>query len=475
MRQRRIVYILMALVAVGLVLQARAAQSQSKSLQQLGGINDALGSIAASVSPAVVQIVASGYVPGSPGGGAMGELLSLQRSGGSGVILDPNGYVVTNAHVVRGSRQVQVMLPIAPDPSHQWHSILRPLGKVYGAQLVGLDEETDLAVLKVEGKGLPYLTLGDSDELRPGQIVLAFGSPLGLDNSVTLGVVSAVARQMSPEDPMIYIQTDAPINPGNSGGPLIDGKGRVVGINTSILSRSGGSEGLGFAAPSNIVRAVYEQIKATGRVRRGAIGAATQTVTPLLAEALGLPQQWGVIVSDVDPDSPAERDGLRAGDLIHSLDGKIMENARQFTVNLYQRAVGDMIQLELIRDGQPLRLATSVIERPGDPGRFAVYVTPERNLIAQLGILALDLDRPIASMLPPLRNEWGIVVAAQSRETALWESGFLPGDVIYTLNGAEVEDLAALRRALQPIPAGTPVAVGVERDSRLIYVALRSE
>ena len=194
------------------------------------------------------------------------------------------GYIVTNAHVVQGAHKVQVQLA-APRRGGA-RSILGPRPRLVGAQIVAIDEETDLAVLKVDEKALPFLELADSDGVRPGQLVLAFGSPLGLDSSVTMGVVSAVARQLEPDDPMIYIQTDASINPGNSGGPLVDTDGRVVGINTLILSQSGGNEGLGFAAPSNIVRNVFEQMRKYGRVRRGEIGVRAQTITPSLAEGL---------------------------------------------------------------------------------------------------------------------------------------------------------------------------------------------
>ena len=167
---------------------------------------------------------------------------------------------------------------------------------------MGLDRETDIAVLKVEERGLPALELGDSESLRQGQLVMAFGSPLGLENSASLGVVSAVARQLKPDDPMIYVQTDASINPGNSGGPLVDAEGRMVGLNTMILSQSGGNEGIGFAAPSHIVRSVYEQLRASGLVRRGVIGVRAQTITPSLAAGLGLVFDRGVVLSDVTPD-----------------------------------------------------------------------------------------------------------------------------------------------------------------------------
>src|SRR5262249_23595553 len=213
------------------------------------------------------------------------------------------GYVMTNAHVVAGARLVQIQFSAERRPNST--SILKTRGKVTGAQVVGTDEETDLALLKfdpaaigLDASKIPSLPLGDSELLSPGQWVLGFGRPFGLESTITMGIVSSVARQVEPDAPMVYIQTDAAINPGNSGGPLVDLEGRVVGLNTFILSRSGGSEGLGFAIPSNIVRAVYEQLKASGRVRRGSLGLGTQTITATLASALRLGRDWGVVVAD---------------------------------------------------------------------------------------------------------------------------------------------------------------------------------
>ncbi len=207
-------------------------------------------------------------------------LLARGQATGSGVIVDAEGWIVTNAHVVENARSVRVDL-LQPAVPAAGGSILRPRSRRLDARLVGLDRETDIAVLKVEERGLPALELGDSESLRQGQLVMAFGSPLGLENSASLGVVSAVARQLKPDDPMIYVQTDASINPGNSGGPLVDAEGRMVGLNTMILSQSGGNEGIGFAAPSHIVRSVYEQLRTSGRVRRGVIGVRAQTITPV--------------------------------------------------------------------------------------------------------------------------------------------------------------------------------------------------
>ena len=234
----------------------------------------------------------------------------------------------------------------------------------------------------------------------------SFGSPRGLENSVTMGTVSARARQLQSEAPMIYIQTDATINPGNSGGPLVDSQGRVVGINTLIFSRSGGSEGIGFAAPSNIVRSVFEQIRDTGRVRRGVIGVHAQTLTPALAAGLGTPRDWGASLGEVTPGPPADRVGRRPGDIVLSLDGKLMENGRQLTVNLYNKPIGGRVHLEVLRGEEELSFEVAVVERSDDPSRFVDFVDPERNL-QPLGILCLELAERVAvcSQRPASRRE----------------------------------------------------------------------
>jgi len=205
-----------------------------------------LQALAERVRPSIVQVLVTGYAPAGEGG----SLLSSQRGGGSGVILHSDGYVVTNAHVIAGARRIEVVVPPPAGPPGGGRSVLKASGRIFGAQVVGIDRETDLAVLLLPEKGLPALSLGDSEAVRPGQLVVAFGSPLGLEGSVSVGVVSAAARQLEPESPMIYLQTDASINPGNSGGPLLDTDGRVVGINTLIFSQSGGSEASASPLPA---------------------------------------------------------------------------------------------------------------------------------------------------------------------------------------------------------------------------------
>lgn len=463
---------LIKLTALSLVLTGSSAWAQPSEMRALQDLNRSLEALASNVGPSVVQILASGAVPVTGFVRSTGDIFAEQRGTGSGVILSPNGYIVTNAHVVTGARAVKVVLPERP-PNPKLKSILRPIGQIVGAQVVNLDLETDIAVLKiqVDGGDLPYLELADSDELRQGQLVFAFGSPLGLKNSATMGVVSATARQLVAESPMVHIQTDATINPGNSGGPLVDTNGRVVGINTMIFSQSGGSEGIGFAVPSNIVKAVYEQIRETGRVRRGSIGVQAQSVTPLLRQALDLPVPFGAILADVYPDGSGAAAGLKAGDVILSLEGKRMENGRQLQVNLYRQPIGERILMDVLRGSDTLKVSVEILDRPEDPGRFSDFVNPEKNLIPEWGIMALDLNEGLANMFPNLRIRSGVVVASRALDAPFWDDGFLPGDIIHEVNGSSIETLAQLREAIASFEVLDPVAVQVERDGRLSYVA----
>lgn len=452
------------------VTDVTAQKSGKNAMATLAKLSDEFEAVVQAVSPAIVQILATGYAPSI--NSATATVLSKQRSTGSGVILDPNGLIITNAHVVESAKRIQVALALSG--KHEGESILKPRGKIVGAQLVGIDRETDLAVLKIFEKNLPYLTLGNSDSVRKGQIVLAFGSPLGLENSVTMGVVSSVARQLQAENPMIYIQTDAPINPGSSGGPLVNTDGEVVGINTLIFSQSGGNEGIGFAAPSNIVRTIYNQIRITGRVRRGVIGVHVQTITPLLAEGLELPNAGNVLVANVVPHSPADKAGLRVGDIILKLDGKPMENGRQFDINLYRKTIEDNVLLEIQRGEVNKVVKVAIMERPDDPQRFSDLVSPERNLIPKLDILVLDLDDTIRRMLPRLRIDSGVVVANQPN---LFYEGeeFRPGDLIHAVNNESVTSIADLKAIVNGLRPFDAVVAQVERAGEFRYVAFEME
>jgi serine protease Do len=449
------------------------AQSRAQT-GDLGRLSHSLEKVVAKVRPAVVQIRVTAYGPVSGGATAASALLGNQRSTGSGVVLSRDGFIVTNAHVIEGGRRFVVVLPRPAVSGVPGRSALAPVSQEVPAKLIGADRETDLAILRVALTDLPYARLGDSDSLTPGQVVLAFGSPFGLASSVTMGVVSAVGRQLRDEDRMIYIQTDTPINPGNSGGPLVSADGEVVGINTLIFSQSGGSEGIGFAAPANIVRFVYDQIRSTGRVHRGQIGVFAQTITPALAAGLRLSREWGVVLGDVYPNSPADQAGLRIGDLVLSVDGKPMENGRQFDVTLYQRRVGTQVRLEIGRGLQRLTIPVSIVERRDEVDRLRELVTPERNLIARLGILGLDVTPELARLLPDLRITSGVVVAGVATDVQ-GPSGLVPGDVIYGMNGEPVRSLTDLRTAIAQVePSGTPV-LQVGRGGQLRYITVTIE
>ena len=461
-------------VLVFLIQAPPAAQSpQTSRAQMLSELSRSLQDLAQKVSPSVVQIFVTAYILPNEEVPVEGADAPVERGSGSGVIVDPDGYIVTNAHVVENATRVEVELPLEATGGEGGRSILKRRGRTVGAQIVAIDEETDIAVIKVEAKSLPALPFGDSDTLRPGQVVLAFGSPLGLSSSVTMGVVSAVARQLAPEDPMIYIQTDAPINPGNSGGALVDTNGQLVGINTLMYSQGGGNEGIGFAAPSNIVKNVVGQIRKFGRVRRGEIGASTQTITPMLAEAMALPVDRGVILSDVAAGSPAAKAGLKPGDIVVSLDGKPMENGRQFRINIYARGAGEQVTMSVRRGERSADVRVQVVERPGGAARLSDVIGVQR-IVPRLGVAVLDLSPAVSQALPPVRAEKGAVVAVVGQNTPFSQQGRLqPGDVIYSLNGTPVgggEDLERLTAALKP---GTASVLQLEREGVLMYIAFR--
>jgi len=461
-------------VALGLPVFAQPPDKPAVSLRDLSA---SLETLSGKVRRSVVQIFSTGYAAAEESeGGNAASLLSKQRSTGSGVLVSADGFIVTNSHVVRGARRVQVRLPATRKELAGRRSILKPEGRLLDAKVIGQDRETDLAVIQIEHEALPFLELGDSDRLHQGELVMAFGNPLGLEGSVSLGIVSSTARQIRADDAMIYIQTDAPINPGNSGGPLVDADGKVIGINTFILSQSGGSEGIGFAIPSNIVKTVVAQIRTEGHVHRGRIGLHAQTITPEMASGLGLPQDWGVIAGDVSPGGPAEAAGVQVGDIVLTLNGKPMENARQLDVDLYRYPLKQKVRLEVLRGKERLDVDVPVIETVDDPERFADMVNPEENLIPRLGILGIGIDKNLSAMLPELRNPYGVVVAAGSSSgSGIGATGLRPGDVIYSVNSTAVTSVPALKRKLDEFRPGDSVVIQLERSGRLMFVSIELE
>ncbi len=452
------------------------AQDAPKVPNALQSLSASTESLSKKVSRSVVQIFSTGYSFNSEEAGSTNtSLVTKQRSTGSGVILSPEGFIITNAHVVQGARKVQVRLSYAT-PSKESEKKAPPHRDLMEAKVVGIDREADLALIKIDQIGLDAVALGNSDALRQGQIVLAVGNPLGLENSVSMGVISSAGRQIKTDDPMSYIQTDASINPGNSGGPLIDTEGRVVGINTFIFTQSGGSEGIGFAIPSNLVRTVYTQIRKNGHVHRGQIGVSVQSITPDLATGLRLPQDYGVLVNDVDPDGPAAEAGLKVMDIIASINGKNLDNASELERDLYRRELGEKISLDILRGEDRLSIGVSVAERQDDPQRFADLVTPEKNTVSKLGILGIAIDKQTSPMLPDLRKSYGVIVAARTSSPPYSGNGTLQqGDVIYSVNREPITNVEALRTAIDAIKPGDPLIIQIERDGKLNFLSLELE
>jgi serine protease Do len=450
-----------------------SAARPSEAPEVLLRLNAALEALTAKVSPAVVQILVTGY--GTVDEGSHGEtaLIARQHALGSGVIVDSDGYIMTNAHVVEGAQRIRVVLPMASMDFPQ----IEPVGKehVLDAKLIGVHKETDLALLKIEQTGLPTLELGSARPVHQGQLVFAIGSPEGLQNSVTMGVVSAVGRQPDPDHPMVYIQTDAPINPGNSGGPLVDVDGYVVGLNTLILSQGGGSEGLGFAIPARVVDFVYHSLRKYGHVHRVEIQAGAQEITPDLADGLKLPQSWGVIIDDVNPGGPAEAAGVKIGDIIVSADGRPVETLPALTAAMYLHPTDQVMKVVVRRGAETRTLEVPVIEHRDQMDKLMDAVNAENALVLRLGILAVTLDDQLRPLIPDLRIPTGVVVVARTAQFIGPETGLKTGDVIHSVNTTPIDSLESLRAALHGLTRNSAVVLQVERDGGLRWLAFEME
>jgi serine protease Do len=429
-------------------------------------LSTSLQSIAKQVEPSVVQIFNSAYAIEPESDHGIGTVVSQQRSSGSGIVVSSDGFIVTNAHVVQGARRLWVRLnkEAASAPTH-----------LQDAKLVGLDQQTDLAVIKINLAGLKFLKFADSSNLEQGQIVLAFGSPLGLENSVSMGVVSAVDRQLDTDSPLVFIQTDAAINPGNSGGPLVNTAGEVVGVNTFIFTKSGGSEGVGFAIPSNLASSICGQIR-EHHVHHHQIGISVRAITPPVAQALGMSIQDGVLIEDVAPQSPAETAGLKVGDIIVTVHGKPIPNVRQLALNMYSYAVGDQAGIEVLRGAQKLSFAVPVLEGAVGPQRFGDLVGEEDRPLPRLGVLGLTVDDQISALLPAPRLSGGVLVAARVADVRPpLGDPLVAGDVIHAINGAGIQDLASLRTKLESLSSDSPIVLQVERSGMLHFVAIEGD
>jgi serine protease Do len=439
-------------------------------------LNGALQSLAAKVSPAVVQILVTGYGPlrESDQDRSQTAFIVRQHAVGSGVLVDSSGYIITNAHVVEGAQRIRVALPLPMDDSAGPVAIGKR--RILEARLVGQHKETDLALLKIDETDLPTLPLLSQQRPHVGQLVFAIGSPEGLQNSVTMGVVSALARQPDPTKALTYLQTDAPINPGNSGGPLVDMYGSVLGINTFILSQGGGSEGLGFAVPARVVDFVYRSLRKYGHVHRVEIGAGAQEITPTLSEGLHLPRSWGVMVDDVKPDGPAAAAGLQIQDIILTADDRRIETLPSLSAALYLHRLDQVVKLEILRGNEKKILYVPAIEQHDPMDELRDAVNPDNSLISRLGVLAIDLTDSLRSRLgSALRIPSGVVVVGRAADLILPDTGLQAGDIVHKLNTTSIDSVEGLRTAVGAVKAGEAVVLQVERDGGLLYVSFEME
>ena len=451
-------------------IPAEKVSGPSPARHGLLDLDEDLESLADRVGPSVVTIEVTGLATIQNSNTRKTTYIAEEQGVGSGIIVDPSGYILTNAHVVEHANSVSVLVFRHRNKQADGAENVQR----FAAKVVGRDSMTDIALLKVDAVNLPALELADSDHVHVGQLALAFGSPLGLENTETLGVISATQRQLDSTSPLVYLQTDAAINPGNSGGPLIDIRGEVIGMNTMIVSQSGGSEGVGFSIPSNMIRFVYDQLRERGHVRRGTIGILAREITPTLSRGLGLPQQAGIILEDVLPGASAERSGLHPGDILLSLDGKPFQDLRSLGAWLFQKKVGDVIAFKVQRGSDVMNLDVAVTERVRDPESILDPTQSETNIVPKLGIVGIPVTGSVAQLIPPTRSPGGILVTALTAGGNASLIGLQPGDVLHYFNRTTLDSLETLRRLLSELKPGDPVVLSIERDGQLNYVAFDS-
>src|SRR5438477_9401665 len=384
---------------------------------------------------------------------------------GSGVIVSPDGYILTANHVVSGADEIMVGLGIE----------LRK----YKAKKVGTDPGTDVALLKIDEKNLPAITFADSDKARAGDIVLAIGNPFGLRQTVTMGIISAVGRGgMGIVDYENFIQTDAAINMGNSGGALVDTEGRLLGINSAILTRSGGSQGVGFAIPANLARDVMGSLREKGRVIRGYIGTSVQTLTPELADALKLKAQVsGALVGEVSPKSPAEKAGVKTGDVITSVNGKKIGDARELRLMIGSMSPGTKVQIEINREGQKKTLGLDLVEMPATALQSAAEAPPEESAQPEKStvfgaVVVADVTDDVRTALNLPKEVQGAVIVELDSVSPAAQAGLREGDVIQEVNKQSVKNAKGLVAVSKKLKPNEKILMRVYSQGRSGYVAL---
>jgi serine protease Do len=377
-----------------------------------------------------------------------------QRSLGSGFIIDSDGSILTNNHVVENA--TKIMVKLSDDQE-------------YEAKVVGRDAKTDIAIIKINAKSsLPAANFGDSDKLEVGEWVVAIGNPFGLDSTVTSGIVSAKGRHIGQGPYDNFIQTDASINPGNSGGPLINLRGEIVGINTAIFSRTGGNMGIGFAIPINLVKELLPQLRGKGKVTRGFLGVLIQKVTPEIADSLGLDKAQGALVANVSKDGPADKAGVKVGDVIVEFDGKEVKDSGDLPIIVARTAVDKKVRMKVVREKKEVVLGVAVGELKDEE---VVAAVPEKG---ELGLTVQRLTPQMAESLGLAKTE-GVVVSAVEPGSAADEAGIRRGDVLMEIDRRPIRNLDEYRKSIAAIKKGRGVLFLVRRGESTLFLALKPQ
>lgn len=465
---RALILALAIAVAGGLGFEIEKSASAQQSQAQLptpADLSRTFINVAKQVKPAVVNIdvvekskrtamrLPEGFpdIPGLTDGQPR-----RQRGTGSGVIISSDGYILTNNHVAGDAEQINVKLAD---------------GREFKAKRIGTDQETDLAVIKIEAQGLTFAKLGNSDSLEQGEWVIALGSPFGLEQTMTAGIVSATGRDLPGAGQFThFIQTDASINPGNSGGPLINMQGEVIGINALIFSQTGTSSGIGFAIPATLANKIYAQIIKSGKVTRGYLGVFLRPVTPAMAKAIGYDGTDGAQVQDITKeDSPAAKAGLRSGDVIVEFEGKAVKTPTQLTELVADTPVGRPAQLKYVRDGRTQTTTVNLGERPGTNEDQAPKQDEDDENGSPLGISTQTVTPDTARELK-LRISSGVVVQNIQADSPAGEAGLQRGDVIHRINRTPVTNRQDYLRAVQSLKGDKEIALQIERGGQLQFV-----
>jgi serine protease Do len=385
-----------------------------------------------------------------------------EQSLGSGVIVSPDGYIITNNHVIEQADEIRVTLVDK---------------RSFKAKVIGADNKTDVAIVKIDVENLYAVQWGDSDKLQVGEFVLAIGNPYGLSHTVTMGIISAVGRaNVGIADYEDFIQTDAAINPGNSGGPLVNTKGELIGINTAIFSRSGGYQGIGFAVPSNMARLVMDQLIQKGKVTRGWLGVTIQEITPELSQKFGLKSAKGALVGDVAKGSPAEKGGLKRGDVILEFNGRKVGDVGNLRNMVAQSRVGAQIPMTILRSGKEYEINVTTTELPKDVSDTVPGSTSEDTAFEGFaGLNVIELTGEISRQLGLSRDERGVVVVRVDPGSSVEDAGLRKGDVIQEIDRKKVSGLADYNRIVADIRSGDDVLMFVNRGGKKFYVTAEAD